>query len=123
MGGVFCGGTFSDANEPLVRSSTSFCGIAAGDLCCEASATLDWTVNVVQMRGTVSGVWAISGNAAEVFWHAQLRGRVGPADATGVLTGTSNTGLTLHGTWSYDGFVDPTAEVGAGFDVTAVVTS
>jgi hypothetical protein len=65
----------------------------------------------------------ISGNIDDVLWQCELHGHVGPDGAAGVLSGTANTGWTLHGTWSYDGFSDPTVESGGGFSATAVVTS
>jgi len=126
MGGPWCGGTIEGASGPVVRATTSFCGLSTGSVsvfCCEGSATFDVTVNLDQMRGAIAGEWAVSGNASDVFWQGDLRGRDGPDAALGEITGTSNTGLTFHGTWSHAGFLDPTVDQGIGIDVTGVVSS
>jgi len=126
ISGIPCGVTITDVSPPVVRTTKAVCGVASGTgsgLCCEGGAGFDYTVNTVRMRGSVAGTWAISGNIDDVIWQGELRGRVGPDGAAGVLSGTANTGWTLQGTWSYDGFSDPTADTGGGFDATAVVSS
>ena len=126
ISGIPCGVTIADGSPPVVRTTKSVCGLASGTgsgLCCEGGADFDYTVNVAQMRGAVAGTWAISGNIDDVIWQGELRGSVGPDGAAGVLSGHANTGWTLHGTWRYDGFSDPTADTGGGFEATAVVSS
>ena len=127
IGGPGCFGTLTDVVEPVVRTTTGACGLATGsmfDLCCQGSVSFDWTVNIVQKRGAVSGTWGISGNINDVLWQGELHGHVGPEGAEGVISGKSNTGLTLHGTWSTGVFVDPTdLNAGSGFTATAVVST
>jgi hypothetical protein len=126
ISGIPCGVTIADGSPPVVRTTKSVCGLASGTgsgLCCEGGADFDYIVNVAQMRGAVAGTWAISGNIDDVIWQGELRGSVGPDGAAGVLSGHANTGWTLHGTWRYDGFSDPTADTGGGFEATAIVSS
>jgi hypothetical protein len=126
IGGIPCGWTFTDVSPPVVRTTKNVCGVATGTgfgLCCEGGVGFDFTVNLAQMRGSVSGAWVISGNIEDVIWQGELHGHVSPDGASGVLSATANTGWSLHGTWSYDGFSDPTVETEDGFDATAVVTS
>ena len=124
IGGVPCSGDLMDVVEPVVRTTTGVCGVAGGSesfFCCEGGAAYNWTVNVVEMRGAVSGSWAISGNIDDVIWQGTLNGLVDSDGAHGVIRGTSNTGLSLHGTWTSGGPVDPT-DINAATSIAATVT-
>lgn len=62
-------GTTTHANDNIVKSERFYFGLAGGSptFSSQSGATLEWTVNQTRMRGTVSGVWAISGNIVDVF--------------------------------------------------------
>jgi hypothetical protein len=73
------------------------------------------------MRGTVSGSWAISGNIDDVIWQGTLNGVVDSDGAHGVIRGTSNTGLSLHGTVDIRWAGGPT-DLNAATSIAATVT-
>jgi len=74
-----------------------------------------WTVNLDQMRGTVSGslVMRTLEPNPYVRWEGYFHGTLSPSGAGGSLEMTSHNGLRFVGTWTWPEPIDP--QVGSLF--------